>query len=314
MAAPKEKWPILKARYMEHLKVQNYAPRTIVSVECHIRYFFDYLEQETKTEDLSALAYEDLAAYQNWLYFCEWSKGKKTAPLSVSTQLLRLSALMGFFRYLFKQGVIFHDPAASLEQPKRRKALPRGILTGKQVLALLSAPDTETPIGLRDRAILELLYATGIRNEELRNLYLTDVDRELGQVRVTGKGMKDRVVPAGRIAMNWLAQYLERARPALLAGPDGGLLFPSKNGRKLIGLNLIDLVKKHARKAGIPGTVTPHALRHTCATHLLQAGADIRVIQVLLGHSSLSTTEIYTHVDITDLKKVHRACHPRENA
>lgn len=314
MAAPKARWPVLKAQYLEHLKVQNYAPRTIVSVECHIRYFLGYLEQETKTEDLASLAYEDLAAYQNWLYFCESGKGKKAAPLSVSTQLLRISALKGFFHHLFKTGVLFHDPAASLEEPKRRRSLPRGILTGKQVLALLNAPDTETPIGLRDRAILELLYATGIRNEELRNLYLTDVDRELGQVRVTGKGMKDRVVPMGRIALNWLTLYLEKARPALLAGPDGGLLFPSKNGRKIIGLNLIDLVKKYAKRAGIPGLVTPHALRHTCATHLLQAGADIRVIQVLLGHSSLSTTEIYTHVDITDLKKVHRACHPRENA
>ena len=114
--------------------------------------------------------------------------------------------------------------------------------------------------------------------------------------------------------MNWLSLYLEKARPALANGYERGLLFLSKNGRRITGLNLIDLVRKYAIKAGLPDTITPHALRHTCATHLLQAGADIRVIQVLLGHSSLSTTEIYTHVDITDLKKVHRACHPRENA
>ena len=314
MAAPKDKWPILKAKYLEHLKAKGYAARTVEAIEAHLRFFFEYLDRETKTRDLAELAQEDLAAYQNWLYFCEGSRGKKSVPLSVATQLMRLSALMGFFKYLFKQGVIFSDPAASLEQPKRRKTLPRGILTGKQVLALMGAPGTETPLGLRDRAILELLYATGMRNEELRSLKISDVDREMGQIRVTGKGMKDRVVPAGRIAMNWLALYLEKARPALANGTDRGLLFITKNGRKIIGLNLIDLVRKYAKKAGLPDTITPHALRHTCATHLLQAGADIRVIQVLLGHSSLSTTEIYTHVDITDLKKVHRACHPRENA
>ena len=314
MAAPKRQWPILKARYLEHLKALNYAPRTIESIESHLRFFLDYLENETKAEDLSSLSYEDMAAYQNWLYFSEWNKGKKSVPLSTATQLLRLSAVMGFFKHLFKQGVLLSDPAASLEQPKRRKSLPRGILTGKQVLALMGAPDTETPLGLRDRAILELLYATGMRNEELRSLRIGDVDREMGQIRVTGKGMKDRVVPAGRIAMNWLFLYLEKARPALVAGADRSLLFITKTGRKITGLNLIDLVRKYAVKAGLPGTITPHALRHTCATHLLQAGADIRVIQVLLGHSSLSTTEIYTHVDITDLKKVHRACHPRENA
>lgn len=313
MAAPKARWTVIKAQYLEHLKVQNYAPRTIESIEAHLRFFFEYLEQETETDDLASLSYEDLAAYQNWLYFCEPRNGK-AAALSISTQLLRISALKGFFHHLFKTGMLFHDAAAPLEEPKRRKTLPRGILSGKQVLALLNAPDTESPIGLRDRAILELLYATGIRNEELRSLKLTDVDRELGQVRVTGKGMKDRVVPAGRIAMNWLAQYLEKARPALLAGPDDALLFLSKHGRKINGANMRDLVMKHAKRAGLPGIITPHALRHTCATHLLQAGADIRVIQVLLGHSSLSTTEIYTRVDITDLKKIHRACHPRENA
>ena len=170
MAAPKKQWPVLKARYLEHLKALNYAERTIESIESHLRFFLDYLENETKAEDLASLSYEDLSAYQNWLYFCEGSRGKKSVPLSVATQLLRLSALMGFFRYLFKQGIIFTDPAASLEQPKRRKALPRGILTGKQVLALMGAPDTKTSLGLRDRAILELLYATGMRNEELRSL------------------------------------------------------------------------------------------------------------------------------------------------
>ena len=314
MAAPKAKWKILKARYLERLRVHNYAARTIESIEQHLRFFLEYLEKETKVEDLSALTYEDLCAWQNRLYFCGSAGSGKKGPLSVSTQILRISALKGFFRHLFKQGVLINDPAASLEEPRRRKALPRGVLSRRQVLALLNAPDVETVLGLRDRAILEVLYVAGVRNGELRNLKPTDIDRDLGQARVVGKGNKDRVVPVGRIAMNWLSLYMEKARPLLAAGSDAGLLFLSRNGRRITTANLIDIVKRHARKAGLPEPVTPHALRHTCATHLLQAGADIRVIQVLLGHASLATTEIYTHVDITDLKKVHRACHPRENA
>lgn len=313
MAAPKARWPVLKARYLEHLKVQNYAPRTLESLEAHVRFFLEYLEKETRIEDLCELGHEDMTAYQTWLYFAETRRGKEK-PLCLNTQGARLSAVQGFFRHLFKQGVLFHDPAASLEKPKHHTPLPRGILSDAHVLALLKAPDVQTSLGLRDRAILEMLYATGIRNEELRSLKLQDVDRETGQVRVTGKGTKDRVVPVGRIALNWLTLYLQQARPGLVNGCDHGLLFVSKNGRKLTTLSLIDVVKKYARKAGLPEAVTPHGLRHTCATHLLRAGADIRHIQVLLGHSSLATTQIYTHVDITDLKKVHRMYHPRENA
>lgn len=311
MAAPKEKWPILKAQYLEHLKVQNYAQRTIESLEEQIRFFLEYLEKETKTEDLLQLTHHDLAEYQTWLYFSESRKGEHR-PLSVRTQITRLSAIKGFFRYLFKSGVLFHDPAASLEEPKHRQPLPRGILTDAHVLALLKAPDVNTPLGLRDRAILELLYTTGLRNSELRTLKTTDVEREAGQIHVTGKGTKDRVVPVGKIALNWLSLYLKEARPKLLGKKDTGFVFLSKHGRIITTLNLIDLVRKYGKKAGIPQEVTPHALRHTCATHLLRAGADIRSIQVLLGHSSLATTQIYTHVEITDLKRVHKAFHPRE--
>lgn len=311
MAAPKDKWPVLKAQYLEHLKVQNYARRSIESIEAQVRFFLEYAGKEAKAEDLSQLSHHDLTEYQTWLYFSESRKGDHR-PLSVRTQITRLSAIKGFFRYLFKSGALFHDPAASLEEPRHRQPLPRGILSDAHVLALLKAPDVETPLGLRDRAILELLYTTGLRNTELRTLKLTDVDREAGQIHVTGKGTKDRVVPVGKIALNWLTLYLKEARPNLLGKRDTGLVFLSKNGRIIISLNLIDLVRKYGKKAGIPQEVTPHALRHTCATHLLRAGADIRSIQVLLGHSSLATTQIYTHVEITDLKRVHKAFHPRE--
>jgi integrase/recombinase XerD len=313
MAAPKDKWFLLKARYLERLKVQGYSSRTIESLEAHVRFFLEYAGKETKAQDLSELSRDDLSAYQTWLFFSGYRRNPER-PLSLATQAGRLSAVRGFFRFLFKEGFISADPSASLERPRRPKRLPRSILSDQHTLALLKAPNTGTPLGLRDRAILELLYATGIRNEELRTLKLADVDRERGQVRVTGKGKKDRVVPVGRIALNWLMQYLETARPYLLEGCDTGHVFLSKHGRPLTTGNLITLVDKYAKKAALPGHVTPHALRHTCATHLLREGADIRSIQELLGHASLATTQIYTHVDITDLKKVHAAFHPREKA
>ena len=313
MAAPKEKWPVLKARYLEHLKVQGYAKRSVESIEAHLRFFLEYLEGETKVQDLSELDYDGLAAYQTWLYYAS-QRRHEGRPLALATQGARVAVVQGFFKHLFKQGVLFHDPAASLEQPKRHGTLPRAILTEKQTLSLLRAPDTTTVLGLRDRAVLELLYATGIRNEELRNLSLQEVDRESGQIQVTGKGSKERVVPAGRIALNWLQRYLEEVRPLLAKGAGPPFVFLTSNGNRLGALDLINIVRRACRRAGLPPEVTPHALRHTCATHLLRAGADIRVIQALLGHSSLSSTQIYTRVEITDLKKVHAACHPRENA
>jgi len=313
MSAPKAMWPLLKARYLERLRVQGYSRRTLQSLEAHVRFFLEYAGTEAKVEDLSELGREALCAYQTWLFFSGYRR-KPERPLSLATQAGRLSAVRGFFRFLYKDGYLASDPSASLERPRRPKRLPRSILTQRHVLDLLKAPDSGTLLGVRDRAILELLYATGIRNEELRTLRLVDVDRERGQVRVTGKGKKDRVVPVGRIALNWLMQYLEAARPVLIEGRDTGVVFLSKHGRSLTTGNLIALVAKYAKKAAVPGRVTPHALRHTCATHLLHEGADIRSIQELLGHASLATTQIYTHVDITDLKRVHRTYHPRERA
>ena len=312
MAAPKDKWPLLKARYIEHLSVLGYSKRSVETTETHLRFFLEYLESETKIPDLSEIGRADLNAYQTWLYFSGWRKDPER-PLCLASQASRLSVVKGFFRWLLQEGLVLHDAAASMDRPKRPKALPRAILGGPQVVKLLKAPNVETPVGLRDRAILELLYATGLRNEELRNLKLNDVDREGCQARVTGKGSKERVVPVGRIALNWLDLYLETARPALLLGPENGFVFVSCKGRKIHSSNLIAMIRKYARRARLPANVTPHALRHTCATHLLKAGADIRHIQALLGHSSLDSTQIYTRVEIEDLKKVHRTFHPREH-
>lgn len=310
MAAPKARWAILKARYLEHLKVQNYAPRTIESMEAHLRFFLEYAEKEAKAADLAQLSREDLAAYQVWLCYAPSSKG---APLCANSQQTRLGMVQGFFRHLVKEGILLADPSAGLERPRHRTPLPRGILNPKQVLALLNAPDIKTTLGLRDRTLLELLYATGIRNAEAITLRLQDLSMESRQIIVTGKGHKERTIPLGRITQTWLLQYLQEARPklALRYAPDQ--VFLTRRGRPFARANLCQMVRKRAKEAGLSARVTAHALRHTCATHLLQAGADIRFIQELLGHASLSTTQIYTHVGISDLKKAHAAFHPREN-
>jgi len=312
MAAPKSRWEYLKARYLEHLQIKGYAPRTVESFEAHLRFFLEYLDRETKVRDLTELTSEDLGAYQTWVYF---SGGRRNPdrPLALATQSGRITTLRGFFRYLLKQGIILYDPSASLEAPRRGRSLLRSVLSEGQTLNLLNAPNTDSLLGLRDRAILELLYATGLRNEELRRLRLTDIDREKGLLRVRGKGNRERIVPVGRIALNWLTLYLEKTRPVLTSEKAPSTVFLSKNGKRLTPGNLIDLIRKYAIRVGLSDKVTPHALRHTCATHLLRAGADIREIQTLLGHRSLATTQIYTHLDISDLKRVHRAYHPREN-
>lgn len=312
MAIPKRSWASTKRQYLRHLQVRGYSPRTVESVESHLRFFLEYLADETEVGCLSDLAPCDLDDYQNWLYFSS-SRRRNPAPLSLNTQDARLSAVQGFFRYLVRGGQLATDPTSRLERPKRRSPLPKGVLSENEVERLLAAPEVSLPLGVRDRAILEVLYGTGIRNEELRNLRLLDLDSATGQASIMGKGKKERLVPVGRLALEWLDLYARNVRPRHRLRRDSDVVFLSKNGRKLTSGNLIEVVRKHARNAGLPGPVTPHALRHTCATHLLRAGVDIRFIQVLLGHKSLATTQIYTHVDITDLKEVHRTFHPRES-
>jgi integrase/recombinase XerD len=221
-----------------------------------------------------------------------------------------------FFRYLVKSDVLLYDPAASLELPKRKGILPRSVLSKKEMARLLAAPDATTPLGLRDRAMLEVLYSTGIRNAELRALQLYDLDLDRGLLRINdGKNAKDRVVPLGEVACAFLREYLAEARPKLLSvrgGAGEAKVFLSKNGRPLLPLGVIVPIHKHAKAAGIERPVTPHTLRHTFATHLLAGRADIRHIQAMLGHTSVATTQIYTRVEVTDLKAVHHRCHPRE--
>lgn len=226
------------------------------------------------------------------------------------TSARRLSALRQFYRWLLRERLVKADPTSQIESPRLGRPLPKG-LSEAQVEALLAAPDKETAEGLRDRAMLEVLYATGLRVSELVGLQPDRVNLSQGLVRVVGKGGKERLVPLGDEAVRWLERFLDRSRPELLGGRPSDALFPTRRGGPLTRQAFWYRIKKHAQAAGIGVDLSPHTVRHAFATHLVNHGADLRVVQLLLGHSSLSTTQIYTHVARERLQALHRQHHPR---
>ena len=221
-----------------------------------------------------------------------------------------LSALRTFYRYLLRERLIDEDPTLQVELPQLGKPLPKS-LSEAEVEALLAAPDIAEPLGLRDRAMLEVLYACGLRVSELVALSLEQINLRQGVLRVLGKGSKERLVPLGEEALIWLQRYQAEARGLLLAGRPSSVLFPSQRGEQMPRQTFWHRIKLHARHAGILKPLSPHTLRHAFATHLLNHGADLRVVQLLLGHSDLSTTQIYTHVAKARLQALHAAHHPR---
>lgn len=221
-----------------------------------------------------------------------------------------VSSLRGYFRYLVRQGVISEDPSALLESPSMGRSLPR-TPTEAEVGKLLEAPDFQTIFGLRDKTMLELLYATGLRVSELVKLNLEQLNLQAGFVQVLGKGSKERLVPVGEVALHWLEKYLLESRPKILKGRLSEALFPSRLGQAMSRQAFWLLIQKYADSSELVGKYSPHTLRHAFATHLLNHGADLRAVQSLLGHADLSTTQIYTHVARERLKKLHAEHHPR---
>jgi len=221
-----------------------------------------------------------------------------------------LSALRTFYRYLLRERLIHEDPTLQVALPQLGKPLPKS-LSEAEVEALLAAPDIAEPLGLRDRAMLEVLYACGLRVSELVALSLEQINLRQGVLRVLGKGSKERLVPLGEEALIWLQRYQAEARGLLLAGRPSSVLFPSQRGEQMTRQTFWHRIKLHARHAGILKPLSPHTLRHAFATHLLNHGADLRVVQFLLGQSDLSTTQIYTHVAKARLQALHAAHHPR---
>ena len=229
------------------------------------------------------------------------------SPRSLSRYL---ASYRQFYRWLLREGRIETDPSALIESPKLGRGLPKA-LSEQQVVGLLEAPDTDTPLGLRDRTMLELMYATGLRVSELVNLDVVNLGINQGVVRVMGKGGKERLVPLGEEALSWMQRYLRESRPGLMGGGDCPLVFVTARKAGMTRQAFWYAIRKHAATAGIAQPVSPHMLRHSFATHLLNHGADLRVVQLLLGHSDLSTTQIYTHIAREGLKQLHSVHHPR---
>jgi len=251
-----------------------------------------------------------LGDYQTELYH---EINKRGRPNCVSYQNGMLSAVKGFMRFLKERDYIVSDPALDIPYAKLPKRLPRGVLTATEARKIINAPDTSCILGYRDKTIMEVLYTTGIRKDELNNLDLADVDYHDGFLRINGgKGRKDRIVPLGKIACRYLENYIKSVRPDLIKDPYNNHLFLTFRGNRFSKNVVWELVKKYAKKAKIKKNVSPHTFRHTCATAMLKNKADIRAVQELLGHESLNTTQIYTRVTINDLKAVHSRCHPRE--
>ena len=233
--------------------------------------------------------------------------------LSSRTLARVLSTLRRYFAFLVREGLMVQDPSALIDSPKLGRSLPH-TLSEKDVEQLLQSPDTETTLGLRDRSMLELLYACGLRVSELIDLRIEQINKNQGVVRVWGKGSKERMVPIGEEALWWLERYYKSARPELLpekTGSAGTHVFLSNRGRMMTRQTFWYAIKRHARQAGIKAQLSPHTLRHAFATHLVNNDADLRVVQLLLGHSDLSTTQIYTHVARERMKELHSLHHPR---
>lgn len=277
---------------------------TLSAYRTDLRNFFVWLMLLPNNFELDLLIRADRKCIVSYLSDLE------NRQISARSRARLLSSLRLFYAYLIREKKIEIDPVALIDAPKLGRSLPE-ILTEEDVESLLQAPDTSKLLGLRDRVLLEILYATGIRVSELVGLQLNQVNLHQGVLRVTGKGNKERLVPLGEEAVSWLEKYLENTRADLLKGKITDALFVTKRGTEMSRQAFWYLIKRYAFQADIASTISPHTLRHAFATHLLNHGADLRVVQMLLGHSDLSTTQIYTHVAKARLKSLHSRHHPR---
>jgi integrase/recombinase XerD len=294
-------------RYLEALRVKNFSGRTVENRESYLGFFIEWCEARSITRP-QEVTKPIIDRYQRHLFHLRKPSGK---PLSFSAQIARLVPVRGFFKWLTRQNVLLWNPASEIELPKQEKRLPKHVLTADEAEAVMLIPNVADPIGLRDRAILETFYSTGIRRMEVIHLTVFDLDQERGTLMVRqGKGKKDRMVPIGERAIAWIARYLNDARPQLVMPPDPSTLFLTQEGEEISTHRLSQLVRNYVAEADLGKTGACHLFRHTCATLMLEGGADIRYIQEMLGHVELSTTQIYTQVSIRKLKAVHTLTHP----
>ncbi|VVS91874.1 site-specific tyrosine recombinase XerD [Desulfoluna spongiiphila] len=291
----------------------------------HIDQFITHLRVERGLADLSVEAYaSDLSRYADFLEengmqeateddtyaILKHMIGLRGDGLGARSRARHLVSIRSFYRFLAEEKVLASDPSSLIEFPKTGLKLP-DTLSIPEVEKLLNAPETTTARGMRDAAMIELLYAAGLRVSELIHLTLNDINLEAGFVRVFGKGAKERIVPMGQYAMDKLRTYLTTARPLLLKHHTSSTLFVARAGKPMTRQGFWKLLNKYTALAGLTGRISPHTLRHSFATHLLMGGADLRVVQVMLGHTDISTTQIYTHITGDHLRTMHRTCHPR---
>jgi len=287
--------------FLTHVRVEKGLSSNTVSAYRRDLVKFDEFAGKRKLS-LEAVSRDDLVDFLAGLY---------RQKLESKTVARHLVTLRNFFRFAQIQDLISEDPSVNLDSPKIRRSLP-DYLRLEEVERLLSQPDVKTPIGLRDRAMLEVLYSTGLRVSELTGLRVTDLDAKVGCVRCIGKGDKERIVPAGKKALAVVEKYLRDARPKLLGKVAGSpALFVNRRGAPLSRVGVWKILSAYGRQAGMRMPLTPHMLRHSFATHLLERGADLRSVQLMLGHADISTTQIYTHVVEERLKQIYKAHHPR---
>jgi integrase/recombinase XerD len=301
----------LLTKYLGWLQIRNYSPRTVSDYGYNLGSFFRFLEQKALT-DVQGITTATLTDFQRWFYYQPTKRGQARG---VVNQNLVLATVKSFFRFLKNEGYLHANPAEVVEYAREPRSLPRNVLTPKEANRIIDSIDTTTALGYRDRTMLEVFYATGVRNQELRNLTVADANLEEELLRVNGgKGGHDRVVPLSRVACKFLETYIKGIRPQLVGGKATDKLFVSLRGNPIDAHTVGDVVKKYAKLASVKKHVTPHVWRHTCATHLVQNEANLRHVQDILGHRSLHTTERYLSLTITDLKEAHRKFHPREKS
>jgi len=300
--------PVLARRFLDHLAVERgLAPNTLAAYGRDLRRYAAFLEHRgiDRADEIDPSVVRSFVASLS-----ASTHGPDDASYASTSVVRTLSAVRSFHRFLVREGITERDPTVDVRRPRLPRSLPKAIPLA-DVERLLAAPDETSPRGLRDRAILELLYGAGLRVSELTALDVDDIDLDEGAVRVLGKGGKEREVPVGRHAREAVSAYLTRARPSLAGPRTRGALFLNARGGRLTRQSCARLLEMHARNAGIARHVTLHGLRHSFATHLLEGGADVRVVQELLGHASVATTQVYTLVTKEHLREVYLTSHPR---
>ncbi len=298
---------VLTENFLEWMKIKNYSERTIENRKNYLIYFIRWCDERGLTQP-KEITIPIVERYQRYLHYYRKKDGD---PLSIRSQHIRLTSIRSWFKWLAKNNLILYNPVADIDLPRLESRLPKHVLTERETEQVINQPDVSEPLGVRDRAILEVLYSTGIRRMEVINLKLHDVDEDRGTLMVRlGKGKKDRMVPVGERALAWIRKYTHDVRPDLVVDPDDGTLFLTTYAEPFTRNRMTQLVRNYVDAANIGKKGSCHLFRHSMATAMLENGADIRFIQQMLGHARLDTTQIYTQVSIRMLKEIHSITHP----